>query len=112
LTTILIDRDSVCAGDDVEAHVRSITVDPGESLEELICRVLASRFLAQIGGGKASWIAIADANPVAVIAQQWSKPAFLEAVRASTMPSRLHFAYHAQRDPDELLESVATGRSS
>ena len=108
---ILITRDSVAAGDDIEApHERTLSFPDGMSLEEIIGKVSSSGYLASITGGKATWSVVSRA-PLAVVAQQWSKPRLLvwrpqsiSALRSKHGIPHLHFNYHAQQDPEVVCE--------
>ena len=74
---IIVWRDSVTAGDNVfSPHEIEIKVDPNESIETTLEKIILTRYLPSIRGGKATWIVVGK-NPLAVIGQQWSKPHFL-----------------------------------
>ena len=77
---ITADRDSVCAGDDIESHDRPFTVPLYASVPELIRLATNACRLPSISGGKATWIVEAGGyggKPIAVIAQQWEEPRLL-----------------------------------
>jgi hypothetical protein len=71
--------------------------------------VAGSGYLASIAGGKATWVAIADGIPVAVVAQQWNRPQMLEPI-ATAVPAAVHFIYRAQEDPGRVLTEVNVKR--
>jgi len=105
-----VDRDSVAAGDDLESHAKRFTFAEGMAIEESIKRIVASGYLPQIGGGKATW-SVSSGAPIAVVAQQWSEPKYVSWQPVDTSKLRrlgsvvgLRFNYHAQRDPDVVLE--------
>ena len=101
-----ITRDSVAAGDDLDApHRKRITVAAGASLSEVLAEVRRLGYLARISGGKATWVVEASA-PLAVVAQQWEAPEILPAGAALTgLPSELHFRYLEQEDPVKVVAS-------
>ena len=51
-----IDRDSVCMGDDIEAHRVTLDVRPDRTLGSLLAQALREYRLAAVGG-EVSWIA-------------------------------------------------------
>ena len=69
---ITADRDSVCAGDDIESHDRPFTVPLYASVPELIRLATNAYGLPSISGDKATWIVKAggrDGKPIEVVAQ-------------------------------------------
>ncbi len=108
---VLLVRDSVAAGDDVDApHEMTMIIPDGLSIEDIIRVVAKSGYLASIEGGKATW-SVGSKMPLAVVAQEWDEPKML--LRASIgMPQldlvndrlRLHFTYYAQHDPDTVYD--------
>lgn len=108
---VRLDRDSVCAADDVDPHAQLIEVADQETFEALVLRISNSGYLARIAGGKATWLAEADGKPVAIVAQQWRKPEFLQS-QPQAIPQVLHFRYRAQADPWKILRDHAFGQAS
>lgn len=114
--SILLWRDSVCAGDDGDApHELVLEVSCDLSLRDLVNACLARHYLASIRGDKATWI-LGASRPLAVIAQQWFQPRFLvppESPVSSLIDvgSRLHlnFRYCRQLDPDQVLDRLLRG---
>lgn len=108
---IYVTRDSVAAGDDANApHARTFTFDDSISIEGAIERIVAEGYLARIGGGRATW-SVVSGTPIAVVAQQWQGPRNVswKALDKGTLQTRndvigLHFNYHAQLDPDLVLQ--------
>jgi hypothetical protein len=103
-------RDSVAAGDDVDApHERIYSLPDSLSPLQAIARIAAEGYLARIAGGSATWSAVSGV-PLAVVAQQWREP---RAVPWREPPwseleqregvYRIHFNYHVQRDPEVVL---------
>ncbi|HET7064125.1 MAG TPA: hypothetical protein VFI49_07580 [Rudaea sp.] len=108
---LYVTRESVAAGDDVDApHARTFALPQGASLETALATVMSARYLPSISGGLATW-SVASGIPLAVIAQQWPAPRMLFGAgddlsvldRAPGL-LRLHFNYHAQLDPEIVLE--------
>ena len=115
---IYISRDSVCAADDIDSHIRRGTIDDGADLDAIVEKCLQLNPLPQIVGGRATWV-LASGVPIAVIAQQWSAPKFFLSatternefdIRDNTL--RLRLAYFAQRDPDEVFADLSRPRLS
>ena len=108
---IRLTRDSVCAGDDVDApHFDEITVPDDATVEDVVAAIAASTYLAPISGGKATW-SVASKIPIAVIAQQWERPRMIcsipyrfEQLDFRDGVLRCYVNYHAQRDPDTVVE--------
>jgi hypothetical protein len=74
---ILINRESVCMGDDCENHELKIKINESTTLRELIINLINMRYLASIAGGKAVWVLKFHTQLLAVIAQEWNKPQYL-----------------------------------
>jgi hypothetical protein len=108
---LLATRDSVAAGDDVDApHLLEMDGPPGEDLEAAIAMVLRTGYLPSISGGRATW-SVSSGTVLAVVAQEWAAPKMfwrmepsyrgLDVVRGTL---RLHFSYHAQHPPETVYE--------
>lgn len=102
---IHLTRDSVAAGDDIDApHHLSTSVPISTSALSLVQSVLEHGYLPRIAGGEATWV-ISSHEPFAVCAQQWTMPKALtlppsiEALASEDGAVRLHFSYLAQVDP-------------
>lgn len=110
---IHLTRDSVCAGDDVDApHTRTMSFADETPLDSVIEEISRSGYLVSIAGGKVTWSAVAG-HPIAVVAQQWSQSKFLpgHAANLSLLKgpdgvARLHFRYHVQEDPDTVFATL------
>lgn len=109
---IIVTRDSVAAGDDVDApHRLEFGVPSEQPILEILRTISQVNYLPSIFGGKATWSA-ASGLPLAVFAQQWREPKPLSTLSTTTMQkldSRadglyVHFNYHAQIDPDEVFD--------
>ena len=105
-----VTRDSVALGDDIAApHERRFSFPDSMSIEEAIEKVVASNYLAGVQGG-ATW-SVVSGFPIAVVAQRWESPRHVswEPVTLKSLQSKdgfvgLHFNYHAQLDPEIVLE--------
>jgi hypothetical protein len=114
---VIVWRESVAMGDDAYApHEIKIKVEDDESIESTLEKILATHYLPSIHGGKATWIFVGK-NPVAVIAQQWSKPYYLvesnsrtEDLIAFQKDCQLEFIYWCQVEPEEVVASLEQGR--
>jgi hypothetical protein len=73
LMQVRVTRDSVCAGDDVEAHDIVLSLPDSDTLEALVTNVLRMYDLPRIQGGHATWRATSS-RPIAVLAQEWTAP--------------------------------------
>jgi hypothetical protein len=72
--TLHLTRDSVAAGDDLDAPHRSTLLVPDDQITEaLVAAIHASGYLPRIADGVATWSVVSD-RPLAVIAQQWPEP--------------------------------------
>jgi hypothetical protein len=114
---IIIWRDSVAAGDDVFApHEKKIKVENNETFENTLEKILATHYLPSIQGGQATWIVVGK-TPLAVVAQQWSKPYYLAESVAHigdliefTSNYQLEFKYWCQVEPNEVIMCIKQGR--
>ena len=100
---IRVTRDSVCAGDDVEApNEKHVEIHSFTEPEAFIQAVTHAYGMPLIQGGRAAWTVHLNGNKIGVVAQEWNSP------RASVR--ELHFEesnhvflrYHAQSDPDTV----------
>ena len=113
-----VERDSVCAGDDIDApHAKRFTCRSSDTLAEALSAIVEAGYLANISGGKATWIVEAAGKPVAVVAQQWKSPRFL--IDPTTLvaecitldaPRPLFFRYWCQADPAVVFECLRLDR--
>jgi hypothetical protein len=107
---IHVNRDSVCAGDDVDSRARVLEIPDETDVERVLTSVLSSFGLPSIQGGRATWC-VNSGRPIAVVAQQWAMPKLLpwrpsriEACeRKEGIPS-LYFTYLVQHDPDVAFD--------
>jgi len=111
---LYVTRDSVAAGDDLHAPHRVEMDGPTqEDVEAAIARVLAAGYLPRISGDKATW-SVTSNRVLAVVAQEWRAPKLLwsfdqsyRGLDTANGRLRLHFNYHAQHDPDVVLELLS-----
>jgi hypothetical protein len=105
--TLIITRDSVAAGDDVDApHEMLLEFDENEKVEKIIKTILKSNYLPKIYGGKATWCIIAH-KPLAIIAQEWFNPKVINTtdyLKSAKEFDKLHFKYHVQENPEIVFE--------
>ena len=113
-----VERDSVCAGDDIDApHAKRFAFRGKDTLAETLSAIVGAGYLANIAGGKATWIVEAAGKPVAVVAQQWDSPEFL--IDPATLvadcitpdsPRAIFFRYWCQVDPGVVFKCLRLGR--
>ncbi len=114
--TVVVDRDSVAAGDDTVSHAATASVPVDSNVIELVAAALRVCPLASISGDKATWLIDVDATCIGVIAQQWSRPKLVVAEHTSVTDvfagksKTLHFRYWNLADPDAVFEAVRLGR--
>src|SRR5262249_7279956 len=114
--SLVVQRDSVCAGDDCDApHELKLSVGDN-TLRDVVRELLGKGYLASIAGGRATWILEAS-RPLAVLAQQWEQPRFLVDPEAAIgkyisrdRPPDLRLRYWCQVDPDKVFECLRDGR--
>jgi hypothetical protein len=115
MLVVPIDRDSVHAGDDLESHAMSITLDPLATLRTLIEVIQDMDYLPRISGGKATWVVYSSGKPLGVFAQQWSEPKLTVPPESivdehfGNIGPRLLFRYWCQADPDEIFSDIKAG---
>ena len=104
-------------GDDDDApHHCEMTVADDVSLQAIVKAVLQSKYLATIGGGKATWT-VMSRIPIAIVAQQWAEPKMLTPVLSlsslnfSDNVLSMHFNYRVQQDPDLVYEEFQRAHS-
>ena len=115
-SSLVIWRDSVCAGDDVDApHETVLSMPLDAPIGQLAERLLDGKYLAFISRGRATWI-FEGASPLAVFAQQWKKPRFLVShelplslVMNSNARPHFNFRYWCQVDPDRVYDCLKKG---
>lgn len=113
---VVIWRDSVAAGDDVDApHEWAADVPAHATASDVVHAIIGSRYLARIAGGEATWI-VEGERPLAVVAQQWSMPRWLVApdlplstVRRPSGSPDFEVRYWCQVDPDRVYECLRAG---
>jgi hypothetical protein len=107
--TIHLTRDSVAMGDDIDApHAYALSVPIGCTLAQALQYVLNRPYLASIAGGKATWVALLQQKPMAVLAQQWPQPALLgpDYMLPSDTEVALHFRYYTQQQPEAVVAKM------
>lgn len=109
-STITITRDSVAAGDDVDApHMLIVETEPTDTVKSVLGNILRLNYLPKISGGDATW-SVASGRPIAVLAQQWSTPRHINSEEETCLNLRidkLHFNYHGQESPEIVLRVLS-----
>jgi len=111
---IILTRESVCQGDDVLAPNEAVIyVSADQNVTELTNKILALDYLANISGGKATWVMKNEDARIAVIAQQWTNAKFLidehlpiNDLKRSAETIRIHFDYLTQQDPNIVYQNM------
>ena len=94
-----IDRDSVCAGDDVEGHDELRRYEPQMRFGFVVQSILNSNFLPIFEKGTAFWVVSVDQRPIGVVCGKWEKPKFVVDADSELQsqcrgaPSTLYFPY-------------------
>jgi hypothetical protein len=109
---VLVDRDSVAMGDDVEPHERVVEVAATATLAELFA-VAAPR--VSVSGGS-TWVSSWNGTPFAVWTARWEAPRTWDAGLRTVgdLPTgpgtpRLHHAYWTQLDAEWLVAQLRGG---
>ena len=120
---LVLTRDSVAAGDDIDApHERALADIPPvatlDGLERLIRQVVGGNYLASVAG-RATWAAFSNL-PLAVYSNLAEQPRMIWLtdrdvtdrlnVRDGTL--RMHFVYLAMVDPDTAFDVLRSIRSA
>jgi hypothetical protein len=111
-------RDSVAMGDDMDApHEWAVAIPPEAPIRSLVSKILERKYLATIGGGRATWI-VEGKRPVAVLAQQWRDARWLVEADSPIMTLRreggrpdFKIRYWCQIDPEEVYACLLEGRT-
>ena len=114
--TVVIWRDSVAMGDDVDApHEWAMPAMGNTTIGEIVDAMVRERYLASIIGGRATWI-VEGNRPLAVVAQQWTEPRWLvtpelplAVLRRPSGRPDLEIRYWCQADPDRVFECLRVG---
>jgi hypothetical protein len=109
-------RDSVAAGDDVDApHETTIKVEAAATIGDLCILMSTLNYLPTIAGGRATWI-LNGKSPIAVFAQQWVLPKLVVAgdrpigdfIHKAGSP-QLNLHYWCQVDPELVHRNLSLG---
>lgn len=104
---LTVTRESVCMADDVDApHEEQFSFSPPLTLRDAIRKISEGPYLASIAGGQATWITWYKEMRVAVVAQQWTEPRFLDNIElapAAGSVATLYFQYLAQKAPEAVF---------
>ena len=108
--TLHLTRDSVAAGDDMDApHELALLLADDVTSEAMVAAIREADYLPRIAGGKATWSVVSE-RTVAVLAQQWPGPRMVQdapypterLLRDGNGYSFL-LKYDAQQDPETVL---------
>jgi hypothetical protein len=109
-----ITRDSVCAADDIDEHLTTVSIQDDATVEQVVGLAVSSADLPKIGGGKATWV-VSSNRPLAVVAQQWKQartipmiPPRLKELDFDGAILKIHIGYLTQQDPDTVLNVLQT----
>jgi len=103
MLTIRVTRDSVCAGDDVEApNEKFVEVNSFTEPEAFMHAVTNAYGMPTIEGGKAAWVVLLNGNRIGVIAQEWNAPKVSVRELQFQESNHVFLRYHAQSDPSTL----------
>ncbi len=105
-----LDRDSVAAGDDVEAHHEVRELDGRRPLERVVAELVRDRYLPRIQGGRACWILRRGrrGDALGVLRIRYGEFDGLRLLRDDNPPladigDSLFFEYATKQDPDEVF---------
>ena len=101
--TIRVTRDSVCAGDDVEApNEKLVEVHSFTEPDAFIQAVTTAYGMPLIQGGRAAWVVLLNGDKIGVVAQEWNAPRATKRELQFQESNHVFLRYHAQSDPDTL----------
>jgi hypothetical protein len=94
-------------------HELILEISGPETLRAALENIASRHYLASMSGGKATWIGEASGCPLAVIAQQWSKPKYLsdpdhpltDYLTVDANP-HLQFKYRCQIEPEPFFAAA------
>jgi hypothetical protein len=119
MSQLVIWRDSVSAGDDVDAPHELVVHLGNESLRSFLAGLVRQSYLASIIGGRATWILENHPNggrSLAVLAQQWAEPSFLvdpespvSSYLERDIAPHLYFRYWCQVEPERVVAALRQG---
>ena len=113
--TIVVDTDSVAAGDDIFSHQVEIVIPVSRSVKELVDVAKEKCPLASIKGGKATWFVYAGIGNwvnIAVLAHQWESPQFLidQTIEVKNLFTGIEksvtFKYWCQASPNAVYDAL------
>jgi len=100
---IRVTRDSVCAGDDVDApNEKHVEVHSFTDPEAFIHAVTDAYGMPFIQGGRAAWVVLLNGDKIGVVAQEWNAPRASVRELQFQESNHVFLRYHAQSDPNTL----------
>ena len=116
---IIIDRDSVYMGDDMDSHEKIIKITQPMKLSDFIDMIINLRYLPYISGGKATWVMKYQNKSLAIIGLKKYEPditeyktkllidnvEFAELLSADS-EKKIGFGYYAQEDYRSIYKKM------
>ncbi|MDE7231383.1 MAG: hypothetical protein K2N56_12975 [Oscillospiraceae bacterium] len=104
---ITVDRDSVCMGDDVNSHVRTVVIDDGASCGDLLKMLRGSGFFANVSGNDVVWVL--TAGSVCVLAYYTKTGRVLQLISETRLSGicglgKLNFKYYTSPEKWEQIQ--------
>ena len=99
---VRVNRDSVCAADDIDSHEKDIEVRSFTEPEAFIQAVTSAYGMPMIEGGHAAWVVTLNGDKIGVHAQEWNTPRATVSELRFLDSNEVFLQYHAQADPEQL----------
>ncbi len=93
MVTVFLTRDSVCAGDDVDAPHDKKVIVPRLADPEALAGALSTDYLASVAGVGHSWTCVLNGVDIAVLSVSSIRGLVSESPFAEE--NRVHFVYHS-----------------
>lgn len=108
-----IERDSVCAADDLQSHNKVNRFSIDEPIFNILSRIKNDYLPRNISGGKATWLIHINSSPIAIIAQEWDLPRIIiksENIIRSYLKDKneveIYCEYLAQKNPELAYNEI------
>lgn len=107
---LLVSRDSVAAGDDVESHDIEMVFDARRALTAVVDEVVKGLYLPRVGSGSV-WVVRDRRNgkALALVAEErgwWTQAESLVPAEAGSVGGKLHFQHLTPREAAEKLPGI------
>ena len=115
---INLTRESVSMADDINApHFLNIEIHPIWTISEILKHILKLNYIPKVSGGKATW-SVSINEPIAVLSQEnFENPMLIclteypyQETSGFVNIENIHFNYHSQKRPEEVLEVLRNFR--